>query len=282
MQFLRNTISSSVLAATRSCVAGAALSLALPMAAQAAGPFAPAAGQAGSTAVSKSDPSIVQWATGYANYLPGSNVDATWKTPEKALGSAQGTSTDVVVLGDSGQITLTFSGSIFNGPGADFAVFENSFTDTFLELGWVEVSSNGTDFFRFANYSFTEAAVGGFGSVDPTNIEGLAGKYRQGFGTPFDLSSLAGTPGLDINDVRHVRIVDIVGNGTQFDSYPAEFGGAHPIYDPYPTTGSSGFDLDAVGVMHFNAATAVPEPGTLGLFGLGLAMLWAGAWRRTA
>jgi len=247
-----------------------------------AGPFAPAAGQPGSTAIAKTNPAIVQWATGFANYLPGANVDATWKTPEKALGIAQGTATDVVVLGDSGQITLTFSGSIFDGPGADFAVFENSFSDTFLELGWVEVSSNGVDYFRFANYSFTPTAIAGFGSVDPTNIDGLAGKYRQGFGAPFDLSTLAGTAGLDINNVQYVRIVDIIGNGTQFDSYPANLGGPHPIYDPFPTSGTAGFDLDALGVMHFSAAAQVPEPATYALWSLGLLMLWAGVKRRAS
>ena len=140
-----------------------------------AGPYAPAAGKPGSTAISKDDASIVQWATGYKDYLPGTNVDATWKTPEKALGKAVGDSYDVVVLGDHGSITLTFGGYITNGAGNDFAVFENSFSDTFLELGWVEVSSDGVNFFRFPNYSLTPNPVGGFGSVDTTNINGLAG-----------------------------------------------------------------------------------------------------------
>lgn len=246
-----------------------------------AGPFAPAAGQAGSTAISKDSSAFVQWATGYQDYQPGVNVDASWKTPEKALGKAQGTSTDIVVLGDSGRITMTFNGSIFNGAGADFAVFENSFSDTFLELAWVEVSSNGTDFFRFPNYSFTPSAVGGFGSVNPTNIDGLAGKYRQGFGTPFDLSSLAGTVGLDVDNVQYVRIVDIIGNGSQFDSYPAANGGPHPIYDVYPTSGSGGFDLDAIGVIHFNP-TMVPEPSSWVMLGMGLAVVGALARRRHA
>lgn len=242
-----------------SVVAAVLASAALP--AWAAGPFAPAAGQPGSTAVHKDSADFVQWATGYENYLPGPNVDAQWKTPNLALGKAVGTSFDIVTLGDQGTITLTFGGTINNGTGWDFAVFENSFNDTFLELAFVEASSNGSDFFRFPSLSFTASPVGAFGSVDPTNIDGLAGKYRQGFGTPFDLDALAGTAGLDINHVTHIRLVDIKGNGSEFDNFPADFGGPHPIYDPFQTTGSGGFDLDAIGARYYTAA-AVPEAST--------------------
>lgn len=245
----------------------------------AAGPFAPAAGVPGSTAISMNIASITSWASGYLDYTPGANVDAQWKTPEKALGKAIGDSFDVVVLGDAGRITLTFGGAIVNGTGADFAVFENSFSDNFLELARVEVSSNGTNFYRFPAYSFTAAPVNGFGSVDPTNIDGLAGKYRQGFGTPFDLEDLKNNAGLDVNNVRYVRIVDVVGDGSAFDDYPASFGGPHPIYDPYPLTGTAGFDLDAVGVLHF-AAAPVPEPSQFVLLLAGICVLTAAARRR--
>ena len=54
----------------------------------------------------------------------------------------------ILSLGDGGEATLTFSTPISNGQGADFAIFENSFSATFLELGLVEVSSDGQNFVR--------------------------------------------------------------------------------------------------------------------------------------
>lgn len=229
--------------------------------------------------IGKDSPLITNWATGYRDYLPGANVDAQWKTPDKALGKAVGDSFDVVVLGDAGRITLTFGGAIVNGAGADFAVFENSFSNSFLELARVDVSSDGTNFFRFPAYSFTPGPVNGFGSVNPDNIFGFAGKYPQGFGTLFDLNTLAGNAGLDVNNVRYVRIVDVVGDGNSFDDCYALCGGQHPIYDPYPQVGSAGFDLDAVGVLHF-AAAPVPEPGQIALYIAGIGLLSVVARRR--
>ncbi len=211
----------------------------------AAGPYAPAAGQFGSTAIAMDDPAIIAWATDWKQYTPGTEVSATFQTPEKALGPAVGTSFDIVSLGRGGEITLQFDIPIRDGLGSDFAVFENSVTDTFLELAFVEVSSNGTDFFRFDTDSLTASSVGGFGSVDPTNIDGFAGKYRQGFGTPFDLNDLAGVSAdLDVSAISHVRLIDIVGDGSQTDS------SGDTVYDPYPTVGSAGFDLDAIGVIN--------------------------------
>lgn len=126
-------------------------------------------------------------------------------------------------------------------------MFENAFNDYHLELAWVEVSSNGVDFVRFDNVSNTPGPVNGYGSVEASLVNGLAGKYRQGFGAPFDLSALAGKTeaqsGLvDLSRISHIRIVDITGDGSCFDSL------GHAIYDPFPTAGSSGFDLDAIGV----------------------------------
>ena len=64
-----------------------------------------------------------------------------------------------------------------------------------------------------------------------------------------DLSFLTDTSGLlDTYNIRWVRIVDIVGDGSYFDT------SGDIIYDPYPTTGSAGFDLDAIGVLHMRTA----------------------------
>ncbi len=210
-----------------------------------AGPYAPAAGQIGSTAVAKDDASIEGWATGFVEYTAGANVDAAFQTPAKSLGPAEGTIGDVVSLGRGGRLTLTFDQPIWDGIGPDFAVFENAFSDSFLELGFVEVSSDGVNFFRFVNDSRTSPAASASGVVDPTEINNLAGKYRLGFGTPFDLEELAGiSPFLNVSRVTHVRLIDIVGDGSQTDS------SGDPIYDPYPTVGSAGLDVDAVAVIH--------------------------------
>ena len=245
-----------------------------------AGIFAPAAGEPNSTAVSAADNSIESWATGYENYLPGPDVAAEFQTPERSIGVAgnsDGTGTgvtfDIVSLGDGGSITLKFNPPIKNGPGFDFAVFENSFSDTFLELAKVEVSTNGTDFVPFPAFSLVPGPVGGFGSVDPTDIEQIAGKYRGGFGTPFDLEQLTGSSELNLNRIRFVRLNDIVGDGAGVDgsdvndltvaSLEQWLGATLPpslatlvnqapavIYDPFPTSGSVGFDLDAIAVLN--------------------------------
>ena len=212
-----------------------------------AGPYPPAVDEVGSHAIAKDDAVFVAWATGYNDYIVGDAVDVIWQEPLNSLGPAEGTSWDCVALGRGGSIILTFDDVIQNGNGWDFAIFENSFSDFYLELAFVEVSSNGIDFVRFDSTSLTITPVPGFGNIDPTDVEGLAGKYRQGFGTPFDLEELAEhdvvlSGRVDLQNIAYVRIVDIVGDGTSLDSR------GEPIYDPYPTAGSAGFDLDAIGV----------------------------------
>lgn len=219
------------------------------------GPFAPTAGQIGTTAIHKDSSIFVGWATqctvtrGYQDIAEPSLGLASTGTESGAIGIA-GTS-GVVSLGDGGSAVVTFSQPIINGSGWDFAVFENAFLNTFLELAFVEVSSDGINFFRFPATSLTptELQVGTFGEVDATQINNLAGKYMAQYGTPFDLDELDGTVGLDINAVTHIKIIDVVGTiDPLYATYDAQ---GNIINDPYPTAfAQGGFDLDAVGVIH--------------------------------
>lgn len=217
--------------------------------------FAPPAGQDGSTAIAHNSELFIAWASGCeltVGYQDISNPSLGYTSvgdSNSALGIA-GT-TGVVSLGDGGQAILTFDIPISNGDGWDFAVFENSFSDTFLELAFVEVSSDGINYFRFPATSYTPESpqVGGFGEIDATKINNLAGKYRALFGTPFDLEELSNEDGLDINAITHIKIIDVV--GCVQDEYATHDQYGNKINDPWSTPfASSGFDLDAVGIIH--------------------------------
>lgn len=236
-------------------------------------PYAPAAGEAASTALWHEDESLAGWAISVVEVSYGEEVAEEWRNPENATGPADASGANVLVLGRGGQVVLSFEPALADGDGDDFAVFENSFTDTFLELAFVEVSTDGVHFVRFPSYSQTLEPVPGFGTVQPEFVHGFAGKYRAGYGTPFDLNELARAhaavasgytgfssayadhlletfPFLNVEQVNFVRLVDIPGNGTFFDSE------GFAIYDPYPTIITAGFDLDAVGVLN----RADPDP----------------------
>ena len=156
----------------------------------------------------------------------------------------------------------------------DFAVFENGFAygspnGLFMELAFVEVSTNGVDFVRFDSVSTnasTVAGSGGFSGWDTSNVYNLAGKHASGWGTPFDLEQLSGNALelsglLDLGNINYVRLVDIPGTGYYTDSL------GNPILDAHPTSGSAGFDFRlSEGVAVINE---VPEPATIGLLSLG-------------
>ena len=222
--------------------------------------FAPPVGQTGTTAISKDSSVFVAWADGchiQRGFQDISNPTGPYATVGDST-SPLGIADDVVVsLGDSGIAICRFQIPIANGPGPDFAVFENAFDDTYLELGFVEVSSDGVHFFRFPATSNTQDTVqtGTFGLTDATKIDNLGGKYRVLYGTPFDLNQLQGIAGLDISNIGYVKIVDVIGSiGLAHHSVDRN---GHLVNDPYPTAfASGGFDLDAVGVIH-NATNSV-------------------------
>jgi len=237
------------------------------------GQFPPAAGQPGSTAISNDSSIFVGWATscevvrgGFDISNPdlgevwfGENADAT--------GKAEGNSVDVVSLGDGGTATLFFDTPIINGEGWDFAVFENALNDSFLELAFVEVSSDGINFYRFPSVSMTdsEVQIATFGAIETSMINNFAGKYRQGFGTPFDLEQLEGIGGLDLNQISWIRIIDVVGSiQDEFATFDSE---NHKVNDPWPTPfETGGFDLDGVGVIHASNAGFDEEQISINIF----------------
>lgn len=229
------------------------------------GPFCGAVGTEGCTAVRYDDSRIQGWATGcelalgYTDIANPVNL-VSYGDASMAVGPCNDNNLSVVSLGDGGMATLSFARPIANGEGFDFAVYENSFNDSFLELAFVEVSSDGEHFVRFAATSLTPTAsqVGTYGSVDPTFINNLAGKYRASWGTPFDLEELRDSADIDIDNVRFVRIIDVVGSiDPQYGSMDA-FG--HMVNDPYPTDSySGGFDLDGVAVMHFAEVEGIED-----------------------
>ena len=207
-------------------------------------------------------PLFFAWAETVTEYLR-ADTSLSFGDPVSALGPVTGDAFDVVALGElnataiangspPGSITLELARPVRDLSGADFVVFENGVIaqtnyggagvgGIFGELAHVEVSADGVNFVRFPSRSLTTSAVGGYGSIDPTNVRNLAGKHVNGYGeswgTPFDLAEV------DLTEIRHVRIIDVPGDGSSTDS------AGNPILDPWVTFGSGGFDLEAVGVI---------------------------------
>jgi len=217
------------------------------------GPYAPVADSIGTTAIHKDSSAFIDWASACI-------VERGWKIiTDTTLGK---TSTGdiysateksgingVVSLGDGGSAILTFSSPIINGNGPDFAVFENAFNNTFLELAHVEVSSDGFNYFRFESSSLSQINSQIMNEVNATNIRNLAGKYRAQYGTPFDLEEMVGITNLNVNSITHVKIIDAIGSINQ--SYASYDSQGNMINDPFPTPfETGGFDLDAIGVIH--------------------------------
>ncbi|MCU0778628.1 MAG: hypothetical protein MUF86_13315 [Akkermansiaceae bacterium] len=210
------------------------------------------------------NPLFFAWAANVVDYVPPPPpelISSSFSNPALALGEVKGDNFDVVSLGDMGAaaiaagdppgtITLELARPVHDLTGADFVVFENGYISggndsgtgaggVFAELAHVEVSADGENFTRFPSVSLTPAAAGPFGSINATDLFNLAGKHvnsnGDSWGTPFDLASVG------LERITHIRIVDIPGNGSFAD------GLGNPVYDPWKTSGSGGFDLEAIG-----------------------------------
>ena len=221
--------------------------------------YPPPAGVEGTSAIHQDSSIFIAWAKsclverGLLNISEPDSGFVDFGEPINGAGQADQA---IISLGDGGIAILEFEHPIINGPGADFAIFENSFSDEFLELALVYVSSNGQDYDLFPAISLTQSItqVDGFGIIDATKIHNLAGKYRMGYGTPFDLSELETVLNKQINQITHIKIVDVVGSiNDAFATFDSQ---GNKINDPYPTPfPSGGFDLDAVGVIHQATST---------------------------
>lgn len=217
------------------------------------------------------NPLFFAWAETIADYQPSEAISISFSDSTLALGPVTGDNFDVVPLGDlnatainsgspPGTITLQMARPVKNLSGADFVIFENGHLaqsnqggagvgGLFAELAFVEVSADGVNFVRISAASHTDAAVGPYGSLDPTQIHNFAGKhlnaYGESWGTPFDLAATG------LAEITHIRLVDVPGNGSVTDR------DGRPVYDAWKTFGSGGFDLEAVGAI--STTMAYPE-----------------------
>lgn len=207
----------------------------------------------------RSDGSLAGWATqvialerGHQDYAQPELGYAGYGVADDCLGPT-GTP---VSLGDGGSITLAFDMEISNGAGDDFVVFENGFVynGIYMELGFVEVSSNGVDFSRLPALCRRDTQPGPWDSSESALFYNLAGNFAGGTG--FDLQDLilAGDPQVmtgvvDLDHIIFVRIVDVIGDIANGGATIDHLGRA--VADPYPTSGdSSGMDITGAAIIN--------------------------------
>ncbi len=153
--------------------------------------------------------------------------------PPQGAGDLRG-GTDVVSLGRGGQIVITFERDIVDEPGDDFVVFENAFTvpgveERFWEeLGEVSVSADGTTWVTFPcdpQGARPHTGCAGWNPVYANPSNNLCPlDPRVSGGDHFDLAAVG------VARARFLRIRDLATQG---------------LMEP-----ATGFDLDAVGVIH--------------------------------
>lgn len=208
----------------------------------------------------RTDPALAAWASGVAGYQagpmdykdPGAGT-ADYGFPTDVLGDAG----SIFSLGDGGWITLTFPAPIIDGPGDDLVVFENGFEyngGVFMELGFVEVSSDGETFARMPALCRHDVQPGPWDVSPAGDFYNLAGNFVGGTG--FDLADLAAcgdsdvlSGAVDLQNITHVRIVDVIGDIADGGATRDFLGRA--VADPYPTASAScGMDLTGVAVIN--------------------------------
>jgi hypothetical protein len=218
--------------------------------------FDPAGGELGSMAVHSNSSTILSWASkaevkrGWLDITDTTQGKVVLGNPADVYSKAD---RFVMSLGDGGEATIILDDPLINHAGFDFAVFENGFSfqdGYFLELAFVELSSDGEKFYRFPSVSLIDTVnQKDNGSIlDPTKLKNFAGKHQANYGTPFDLDDLKDSLGSKIDSIKYIRIVDVVGNLN--DSFARYDSKGNKVNDPWPTAfNSGGFDLDAVAIL---------------------------------
>jgi hypothetical protein len=218
----------------------------------------------------RTDGALVGWATQVIASVRGPQ---DYLQPELGL-AAFGMESDVLgdagtpfSLGDGGSITVAFDMEIANGAGDDFAVFENGFAwnGVYMELGFVEVSSNGMDFARMPAFCRQDSVVGTWDTSESALFYNLAGNFVGGTGLDLQDLVTAGDPlvssgAVDLDHILFVRVVDVIGdlagNATQ------DFIG-RPVADPYPSSGE-GSGMDVTGFAIINTGVVAIEEASWG------------------
>ncbi|MFT3772817.1 MAG: hypothetical protein QM820_46105 [Minicystis sp.] len=161
-----------------------------------------------------------------------STYPAIIEGPPVGEGTGKG-SLDALSLGRGGEIAFGFGGgSIVDGEGPDFVIFENAFLvggdphSVFKELGEVSVSDDGVTWVTFPcqkdAYPFTGCA--GWNPVLSNPANGLSPfEPEKAGGNPFDLADVG------LSSARFIKIRDI---------------------SNYGSADTAGFDLDAAAVIH--------------------------------
>ena len=229
------------------------------------GQYAPRPGMPGSTAIHRESLDFVAWATSCEinrGPMTFTNPDSGLASVGDAMAAIGYPEGSVISLGDGGSATLRFDMPIRNNLGYDFVVFENGFPignandSDYLELAFVEVSTDGSYFVRFPALSAKDTTVqlGSFAGSKSSYYHNLAGKYVWPYGVPFDLDVLKNDSGIDIYNINYVRIADV--GGSLFEQFASRDSKGDKINDPWPTPfNSSGFDLDAVGILKQGVTT---------------------------
>jgi hypothetical protein len=183
------------------------------------------------------------YGSGVESFTPGTSAGYNQdKMPGIVLGPPVGKgneagSLDVVSLGAGGEIVLAFGDyGIVDGPGPDLVVFENAFwpggdkSMVFAELSEVSVSEDGETWHTFPcdTLGDGDGNFPGCAGVTPTLV------YDADELIPLD-PALSGGDAFDLADlgVRRARFVKI-----------------HDLETLSPGGTTTGFDLDAVGVIH--------------------------------